>query len=718
MHMAPLDNARGERATDSEAYQYWAFISYSHADSAWARWLHAALENYRIPARLVGRDGPAGAIPKKLFPVFRDRDELAGSSDLGPELQKALRRSRFQIVIASPNAARSRWVNEEIKYFKSLGRSSRVLGLIVDGEPNASDQDEPARECFPEALRFQVGADGHVTGQPAEPIAADARKTGDGKSNALLKLIAGIIGVGFNELRQRELQARNRRLAALASVATAVSAVTLVLAVVAYQARNDALRRQQQAEDLLQFMLGDLRDKLEPIGKLAILDAVGAKAMDYFATLDRSDLTDTALASRATALRQIGSVRTKQGDMAGAQAAYREALKLDEELVLRHPQDTAYIRNVAESVYSVGYGHYVKGETELARPWLERYEALARQLVALQPGETKWQALVVDAQQNLGALAFARKDLPGAEGIFRSAIDRQVELINGAPDNTAYLETLAALHGWLWSIENDRRDWPKALEQAAKQAELQRRLLNLAPDNANYRYGLASAGVRVLRAESRIRSLAPDAPVLRETLRVTDELVALDPENVEFANLRIVAFNFLVEAHLAVDKFNAAEAAAQQALQLARQTYQRATANVQALRGLLLLLSQTAKLGLLRNDRAAARASVREGLALPVPAEFDAIQAQLRLDLGLTEWGLAAGTAEAAAIRERVAESLKRVEAAGAKIKPELMLRYSALQGDLKQVADWLTKLTDSERRHPFVREFCRANPVCAAPTG
>src|SRR5437016_278539 len=112
--MAPLDAQPGNGVTD-EPYQYWAFISYSHGDSAWARWLHRALESYRIPSRIVGRASEFGPIPKKLFPVFRDRDELAGSAELGPELQKALRRSRFQIVIASPNSARSRWVNEEVK---------------------------------------------------------------------------------------------------------------------------------------------------------------------------------------------------------------------------------------------------------------------------------------------------------------------------------------------------------------------------------------------------------------------------------------------------------------------------------------------------------------------------------------------------------------------------------------------------------------------------
>lgn len=699
--------------SDTGSYQYWAFISYSHADTAWARWLHRALEHYRIPARLVGRATEFGPAPRRLFPVFRDRDELPGSAELGPALQSALRRSRFQIVIASPNSARSRWVNEEIKYFKALGRSARVLALIVDGEPNATDKGQPGLECFPDALRFKVGADGQLTGEPAELIAADARKAGDGKANALLKLVAGILGVGFNDLRQRELQARNRRLAFIASLATAVSAVTVVLAVVAYQARNDALRRQQQAEDLLQFMLGDLRGKLEPIGKLAILDAVGQKAMDYFATLDQKDLTDNALASRATALRQIGSVRILQGDMAGAKQAYVESLKLDEELVKRHPDSTTHLLNVAESVYSMGNAHFIKGEAELARPWFERYAEIIGRLLALEPDNPKWAHLAVDANQNLGALAFARKDLEAADGFFEAAIARQSELVKANADDQEFIQALSHLHGWMWSLESERRAWQKALQHASKQTELQRRLLELAPDNANYRYFLAAAGVRALRSESQLHVPEPDSPALRETLRVTQELVALDPENVEFANLRVIANNFQVEANIAIDKPHAAETAAREGLDLARRTYRKAAENAQALRGVLLMLSQSAKISLLLKDRTAARGYLREAQALPPPAAPDALQAQLRLDVDLLDWWLVAGTAEEAPAQVRAAESMKRMQAAGGLMRPDLMLRYSVQQGNAKESAQWARQLSATERRHPFLREFCRATAGC-----
>lgn len=206
---------------DPADYRYWAFVSYSHADESWARWLHKAIETWRVPRRLVGRPHPDGEIPRRLIPVFRDRDELSSSAELGAVINKALRESRYLIVICSPRAAGSRWVNEEIRYFKSLGREARVLALIVDGEPGSAQA-----ECFPPALKWRVDADGSLLDIPVEPIAADAREHGDGRGDARLKLLAGMLGLGFDDLRQRERQRRFwqrlRDAAALAALALAV----------------------------------------------------------------------------------------------------------------------------------------------------------------------------------------------------------------------------------------------------------------------------------------------------------------------------------------------------------------------------------------------------------------------------------------------------------------------------------------------------------------
>src|SRR5665647_743275 len=107
-------------------FRYWAFISYSHQDKSWGRWLHRALETYRVPQRLVGMPVAAGTIPARLTPVFRDRDELPTATDLDRTVAEALRQSWSLIVICSPASAQSRWVNEEVRAFQQLGRAERI----------------------------------------------------------------------------------------------------------------------------------------------------------------------------------------------------------------------------------------------------------------------------------------------------------------------------------------------------------------------------------------------------------------------------------------------------------------------------------------------------------------------------------------------------------------------------------------------------------------
>jgi outer membrane protein assembly factor BamB len=207
-------------------FKYWAFISYSHVDRKWGDWLHRALETYRPPFGLVGKAGRDGPVRRTNPPIFRDREELPSSASLSDNINNALRESRYLIVICSPHAAVSRWVNEEIVYFKSLGREDRALCLIVEGEPNASDKPESGKlECFPPGVRFRVDANGHVTDQRTEPIAADARKEGDGKRNAKLKLAAGLLGVNYNDLKQREKWRAVRRRVALVLAAGAIIGV-------------------------------------------------------------------------------------------------------------------------------------------------------------------------------------------------------------------------------------------------------------------------------------------------------------------------------------------------------------------------------------------------------------------------------------------------------------------------------------------------------------
>jgi len=138
---------------------------------------------------------------------FRDDDDLAGASSLGAALTGAIDDSENLIVICSPYAAKSKWVNEEVIRFKSRRDPSKVFAIIIDGEPNASDYGRHDQECFPLALRRVVSSVGIVTDEVDEPIAPDLRK--EPFKKLIVRMVAGLLGISFDSLWQRE-QRRKR----------------------------------------------------------------------------------------------------------------------------------------------------------------------------------------------------------------------------------------------------------------------------------------------------------------------------------------------------------------------------------------------------------------------------------------------------------------------------------------------------------------------------
>lgn len=217
-----------------------AFISYAHRDARNARWLHRALETYRLPRSLAHEHGRA-----RVGRVFIDRSELATSTNLSDRIGEALAGSANLIVICSPAARISRWVNEEVRRFRAMGRGDRIFCLIVDGDPARDDGDG----CFPPAL-FEARGEARI-----EPLAADLRPGNDKATDAKLKLLAGLLDIPFDQLRRRETARRQRMLAVVGAVSFALLAMMAVLTTFALISRADALRQRDSAERTSSFLL-------------------------------------------------------------------------------------------------------------------------------------------------------------------------------------------------------------------------------------------------------------------------------------------------------------------------------------------------------------------------------------------------------------------------------------------------------------------------------
>jgi tetratricopeptide (TPR) repeat protein len=413
--------------------RYFAFLSYSHTDRQWAAWLHRKLEAYRLPKNIVG----PGTLRRRLSPIFRDRDELPSAASLSDAVNEALSESEWLIVLCSPASASSRWVNEEIRTFRRLGRSDRILCFVVAGEPSSGGE----MECFPPALT-ELAADG----TRIEPIAADARPQGDGKADALLRMIEGMVGVGFDALKQRDQRRRHRRLIAATAASLSIAAVTIALALTATMARNDADRRRAQAENLIDFMLGDLQEQLRQIGRLDLYQGIGNQALKYFASLDDDDVSDYSLAQRAKNLRQIGEVRLEQGELPQALVAFEESLSITAKLAARDPSNAENQIALALSHSYMGLAHWKRGDLAAAQEQFLQSVPIVDAVSAKEPDNPKWLVERGYAYTNLGRVLELEGKLDEALGAYETVLSNNQRLLDLEPENTEWMLELGFAH--------------------------------------------------------------------------------------------------------------------------------------------------------------------------------------------------------------------------------------------------------------------------------
>ena len=525
---------RGTRRP-SPHHRYMAFLSYSHDDAEMADWLHEELEEFHVPPRLVGKLTEHGPVPKRLAPIFRDRQELAAASNLTEEIEDAIAGSRFLIVLCSPNAARSHWIDKEIACFKRLHGEDRILAAIVDGEPcPADDTGAPAEECFPPSLRVHFDGRGRPTTTKTEPIAADLREEGDGRRMGLLKLAAGMLGVGLDELAQREAARRNRRLYLITAASVAGMLFTSGLAYTAIDARDEARDQRREAEGLIGFMLGDLRDKLEPIGRLDVLDSVGARALAYYESQDKSELSDESLAQRSRALTLMGEMATARGELDEALRQYREAMASTAELARRDPDNPQRLYDHAQNVFWVGNDAYQRGHLDKAAAAFREYRSLADRMIALAPTSNDYRLERIYAESSLGAVLMDQRKFREAAETYQRLIEPNEALLAKDPANKDYQQKLTNTLAWL----ADAREFTGQFEEAIAHRQRQLSLLAERWDPEKPDTGIKRDEMTARRAMARLLAYRGQMPraiaQARQASAVIGWLTNAEPDNTEW----------------------------------------------------------------------------------------------------------------------------------------------------------------------------------------
>jgi tetratricopeptide (TPR) repeat protein len=496
-------------------FRYRAFISYSRSDLRYAAQLQRDLEGFRIPRAIVDRLGVPG---NRVRPIFRDASDLPAATGLGSALSEALENSDSLIVICSPGACASQWVNKEIQEFRRLrGEEAKILTVIAPTAGNTL-----AEKMFPAALGT------------SSPLAADSRKSEDGRRMAVLKIVAGLFEIGLDDLIRRDSRRRHNTLVAGITGATMVAVTMGILAAFALSARQDAQRRLTQSEDLITFMLGDLRDQLTPIGRVGVLKSVGDRALAYFESLDDSDLTDVALLRKSRNLYQVGDVYFKIRDYESALKSFRLSLDQTRLLTEAEPDDNERLYEFAQAEFYAGSAAYNFGDVASAEQHFNSYHTAAWVLHERQPDNLDWILETFYASDNLGSVALAQNKFDTARSHFEDAI----VLINSLIDIDATqdrlheragtLSWLASSHSRLGALNTSQSTFLEAVNTP------------LDADNAVYQEDRAYQLGKLAVVETHLGQLARARSYAEEAVRIARALSEADPDSVDFVQVRLV----------------------------------------------------------------------------------------------------------------------------------------------------------------------------------
>ena len=370
------------------------------------------------------------------------------------------------------------------------------------------------------------------------------------------------VGPPSGAYRARKFVRRHRLAVAFAATTAALLlGATVAVSVQARRlaaARNTAQLRQGQAEELIGFMLGDLRTRLAAIGQIGTLDEVAKKSMAYFAAVPEKDLSNEELFRRSQALSQLGQVRMSQGKLDSAMTAFQQSLALAEGLSRRDSSNGAWQLGLGASHFYVGYVHFRRNQLDSAMAHFTAYLNIAKRLVARSPDSLTYRNEMGLATSNIGSTREAMGDLPGALEAFQRKVAIMQDLVRRDSANVQWWSDLGNAYNTVAVTQRKLGDLAGAEQNHRAELAVKERVAARDTANKTYRERVALAQSfigELLMVEGKV---AEAAMPLAESRAGYAALAAFDSANPERRRLLANADGLL--GALALERGDAATA--------------------------------------------------------------------------------------------------------------------------------------------------------------
>ncbi len=299
------------------------------------------------------------------------------------------------------------------------------------------------------------------------------------------------------------------------------------------QQRQAATAARANTDDLIDFMLFQLRDRLEPIGRTDLLEQPARKALAYLESAQNTDDTAVARHRRSVALDNIGNILVQTGDLPAAEAAFRQALEIAERLAREEPDNPNWQRGLAIGLSRMGDLLQERGDLSGALSHQRRALEILDQLGQQAPEDHERQYDVGLAHERLGAVLQEQGELTEASKQYQA---RQIiisSLNTLDPNNPAWRRDLAISYGTIGDVFNASGDSAGALAAYGKFAELAEQLAAQDPDNAEWQRDVAISQEKLGDLHAARGDLSAAKAAYQHLAEISTRLVALDPHSVQ-----------------------------------------------------------------------------------------------------------------------------------------------------------------------------------------
>ncbi|WP_158678158.1 nSTAND1 domain-containing NTPase [Pseudoalteromonas sp. T1lg23B] len=311
------------------------------------------------------------------------------------------------------------------------------------------------------------------------------------------------------------------------------------------QQKEQISEANRAAENLISFMLSDLKAKLEPIGKLELLSMVANKTLQYFDHQGSEQLSTSAAVQLADAFTLLGQVAYEKRQFEQAHKLFRQGAQTLAAQLSKTPDDAPLLEQQMLNYFWLGQLHYQQEKYDSAEQAFSGYLSNAERLLALAPDNQHYQLELSYALNNLGAVAYKTNDILAAEQYFERSLSLKTQVLKYQPKNNGLISDIAGTYSWQGNIQDRKGALEKALPFYEKATELRKVIYNKDTENSINTLKLFDIVQKMSVALLNIGDYQRALDTVKSSNALIAKLLELDTENISHHEKSLI--NTLIE---------------------------------------------------------------------------------------------------------------------------------------------------------------------------